>query len=166
VLITWLQAVAMKHNAWRKREGALEFQMPESVLKVADATIVEPEIDFKIINWGSLSRSMVAECMIAAGGVAGALGARERISLPFRAQPQPVLPEAAQLENIPEGLCRMMAVRSCMTASTTSCLPARHASLGLEAYVQVNFILYATGGESLPTVPRPLGALNTNLCMH
>lgn len=48
-------------------------QYPDSVMKVKNARLEQPDISFNVIDWTSSSRSMVAECMIAAGGVAGAL---------------------------------------------------------------------------------------------
>ena len=59
------------------------------------------------------------------------------MSLPFRSQPQPSLPEPEELAALPPGPCRAVAVRSCMTPGVTSLVAAPHASLGLQAYVQV-----------------------------
>ena len=75
--------------------------------------------------------------MILAGEIAASLGAAAKLPLPYRGQLAPVLPSADELAALPPGPCRAVAVRSCMTPSTCSLVPATHASLGLDAYVQV-----------------------------
>ena len=82
------------------------------------------------------SRVLVSEMMILAGEAAGAFGAARGLPLPYRSQPTPTLPSAAELAALPEGPCRLVALRSRMTKSATAIVPAPHAALGLEHYVQ------------------------------
>ena len=57
--------------------------------------------------------------------------------MPYRGQPQPELPSEEELLQLPAGPTRFCALRSCMPRSEMSMSPIRHASLGLESYVQV-----------------------------
>ena len=57
--------------------------------------------------------------------------------LPYRGQPEPVLPEESELAAVPPGPCRAVLLRMRMTRSVGSAAaPVRHAGLGLDAYVQ------------------------------
>jgi len=132
-----LSNVTQKYKEWRIQQGALEFKFPESNIKVKNVRSKFPEVEFQVLNEESQSRSMVAECMIAAGGAAGSIGQTHALFLPFRGQPTPQLPAEEVMQGIPEGLPRLMRLRSCMTPSTTSTTAIPHASLGLQAYVQV-----------------------------
>eukprot|EP01024_Parvocaulis_polyphysoides_P033495 TRINITY_DN29788_c0_g2_i1.p1 TRINITY_DN29788_c0_g2~~TRINITY_DN29788_c0_g2_i1.p1 ORF type:complete len:288 (-),score=56.00 TRINITY_DN29788_c0_g2_i1:366-1100(-) len=77
--------------------------------------------------------------MILAGEVAGRLGGDHRIPLPYRGQLQPVQPKDLEISALPEGLCQESAKRMIMTRSLFSASqPVRHASLGVDHYVQVS----------------------------
>ena len=117
---------------WRKAQGSIQIKMPESVIKVTE----EEEITIELLD-GSQSRSLVAEMMILAGEVAGKYGAEHSLPLPFRGQPQPELPSEEELLQLPPGPVRFCALRRCMPRSETNMTPVRHASLGLDTYVQV-----------------------------
>lgn len=80
---------------------------------------------------------LVAEMMILAGEAVARLGAAASLPLPFRGQEAPQLPPEAVLSALPEGPCKGFALRKCMTRSVVSPQPVRHASLALDAYVQV-----------------------------
>lgn len=73
---------------------------------------------------------------MSAGEAAGRVGAAAGLPLPYRGQPQPALPPMHDLEGLP-GPCKGYALRRCMTRSTIAPGPHRHASLGLDTYVQV-----------------------------
>ena len=65
-------------------------------------------------------------------------GMQAGLPLPYRSQAKAVLPSAEELEGIPEGPCRAVAMRSRMLRSlctTREALP--HAGLGLPGYVQI-----------------------------
>lgn len=117
---------------WRKAQGSIQIKMPESIIKVKD----NEEITIELID-GSKSRQLVAEMMILAGEIAGKYGAEHNLPLPYRGQPQPELPSDEELIQLPAGPVRFCAMRRCMPRSETSMTPTRHASLGLDSYVQV-----------------------------
>ncbi len=117
---------------WRKEQGAIQIKMPESVIKVKD----NEEVTIELID-SSPSRQLVAEMMILAGQIGGVYGTENNLPLPFRGQPQPELPTEEELLQLPPGPTRFCAIRSCMPRSEMSMSPIRHASLGLDSYVQV-----------------------------
>ncbi len=123
--------LAKTRHAWRKAQGAISINLPESVIKVADDTIT---ID---ISESSNSREMVAEMMILTGEIAARYGEDNEIPLPYRSQPQPELPSEEELMQLEAGWVRDSAIRRCMTRSEMSITPARHATLGLNRYCQV-----------------------------
>ncbi len=117
--------------AWRQSQGAIGISMPEAVIKV-----IGDDITIKLLE-DSRSRQLVAEMMILTGEVAARYGQAHNIPLPFRTQPQPELPPEEELMILPAGPVRSAAMRRCMPRSETSITPARHASLGLDTYLQV-----------------------------
>lgn len=125
------QSSYLRRN-WRKSQGSIQIKMPESVIKVKD----NEEVTIELID-SSPSRQLVAEMMILAGQIAGKYGTEHNLPLPYRGQPQPELPSEEELLKLPAGPTRFCALRSCMPRSEMSMSPIRHASLGLESYVQV-----------------------------
>ena len=117
---------------WRKSQGSIHIKMPESIIKVKD----NEEVTIELID-SSPSRQLVAEMMILAGQIGGKYGTEHSLPLPYRGQPQPELPSEEELLQLPAGPTRFCALRSCMPRSEMSMSPIRHASLGLESYVQV-----------------------------
>jgi exoribonuclease-2 len=105
--------------------------MPECLIKVEG-----DEIIIKVLE-DSPSRQIVAEMMILAGEVAARYGQTHHLALPYRSQPQPDLPPAEELLQLPPGAVRSCAMRRYMPRSEVSLTPARHASLALETYTQV-----------------------------
>jgi hypothetical protein len=87
--------------------------------------------------WCAAHVGCLCESVRACGQVAGSLGAEFGLELPYRGQKEPQFPSDEELACIPEGYPRKVAMRSYMTAGTTSLVPSPHAGLGLEAYVQV-----------------------------
>lgn len=67
-------------------------------------------------------------------------GSENGLALPYRSQPAPELPDEEDLEELPPGPCRALALRKCMTRSAVAPSPQPHVSLGLPAYVQVTTI--------------------------
>ena len=119
-------------RSWRKSQGSIQIKMPESVIKVNQ----DEEVTIELID-SSPSRQLVAEMMILAGQIGGRYGIENNLPLPYRGQPQPELPSEEELLQLPAGPTRFCALRSCMPRSEMSMSPIRHASLGLESYVQV-----------------------------
>ena len=127
-----LAKYAQLRRDWRKTQGSILIKMPESIIKVKD----NEEVTIELID-SSPSRQLVAEMMILAGQIGGKYGIEHNLPLPFRGQPQPELPSEEELLQLPAGPTRFCALRSCMPRSETSMSPIRHASLGLDSYVQV-----------------------------
>lgn len=124
---------AKRREQWRQSQGAIAIHMPESSIKVRGDG---EEITIEVLE-DSISRQLVAEMMILAGEVAGRYAQTHAVPLPFRSQPQPELPSDEELLRLPAGPVRACAIRRCMPRSELSITPARHSSLGLEAYTQV-----------------------------
>lgn len=122
---------AKQRFQWRQSQGSISIYMPESVIKVEGE-----EVKVEVLD-DSPSRQLVAEMMILAGEVGAKYGQTHNIPLPYRSQPQPELPPEAELILLPAGPVRSCAMRRCMPKSEMGIIPARHASLALETYVQV-----------------------------
>jgi exoribonuclease-2 len=75
--------------------------------------------------------------MILAGEITGRYATDNNLPLPFRGQPQPELPPEEELVVLPPGPVRFCAIRRCMPRSEMGISPMRHASLGLDSYIQV-----------------------------
>lgn len=126
-----LAASAKKRREWRKSQGSIQIVMPESSIKVKNE-----EVTIELLE-SSISRRLVAEMMILAGEVTGKYAKEHSLPLPFRGQPQPELPPDEELLLLPAGPVRYCAVRRCMPRSEMGTTPMRHASLGLDSYIQV-----------------------------
>ncbi|MDY7007971.1 MAG: ribonuclease R family protein [Cyanobacteriota bacterium] len=122
---------AKQRFQWRQSQGSISIYMPESVIKVEGE-----EVKVEVLD-DSPSRQLVAEMMIMAGEIGAKYGQENNIPLPYRSQPQPELPPEAELILLPAGPVRSCAMRRCMPKSEMGIIPARHASLALETYVQV-----------------------------
>lgn len=130
--ISTLATSASRRQQWRTSQGSINIQMPESSIKVKP----DDEITIELLD-NSRSRQLVAEMMILAGEVAGRYCQEHNLPVPFRGQPQPELPSDEELLLLPPGPVRFCALRRCMPRSEIGITPARHASLGLDAYTQV-----------------------------
>ncbi|MEL6129194.1 MAG: ribonuclease R family protein, partial [Cyanobacteria bacterium J06628_4] len=157
---------AKRRREWRKSQGAISINMPESSIKVIDE-----EITIDVLE-NSQSRQTVAEMMILTGEVAARYGEAHALAIPFRSQPEPELPSDNELLQLPSGWVRDSAIRRCMPRSEMGINPARHATLGLDYYSQVtspirrytdllaHFQLKAhLRGESLPFSPEEMTEL-------
>lgn len=157
---------AKQRRAWRLNQGAIKINLPESIIKVDDDTIIIDVLD------DSLSRQLVAEMMILTGEVAARYGDENELPIPFRSQPEPELPPDEELMILPTGWVRDSAIRRCMPRSEMGVTPARHATLGLDSYSQVtspirrytdllaHFQLKAhLRGDSLPFSPHEMAEL-------
>lgn len=141
-----LMALASARKELRRAGGAVDITMPEPHILVAsdwDQT-EQPEVDVQfdeeedVGGWGGGARTLVAEMMILAGEVCAKVAASKGVPLPYRGQASATQVPEAELEALPPGPCRMVALRSRMSRSvTTADQPSRHAGLGLDAYTQV-----------------------------
>eukprot|EP00741_Cyanophora_paradoxa_P022287 tig00000246_g21516.t1 len=129
-----LADAARLRQRWREGRGAVTIGMPEGRVAVRGEGD-EMEVTCEVLEIGE-ARQLVAEMMIACGELAGRYGARHAIPLPYRHQPQPELPSDEALDALGHPWVRGAAVRRCMPKSGVTLHPQRHASLGLECYVQ------------------------------
>lgn len=121
-----LYAVAERHQARRRANGAVFIDLPEVKMEVVDGQVaIAPLARLR-------SRMMVAEAMLMAGEAAARF-ARER-SLPFPYATQEV---AATADPVPTGLAAMYALRRTLRPRRYSGQPGPHGGLGLEIYAQV-----------------------------
>jgi len=125
-----IAAQAKQRLSWRKAQGAITIQLPESSIKVDSDAITIEMIE------ASAARDMVAEMMILTGEVAARYGEANQLPLPYRGQPQPELPPEEELMQLEAGWVRDSAIRRCMTRSEMGLTPVRHATLGLDRYSQ------------------------------
>jgi exoribonuclease II len=123
--------LAKQRLTWRKSQGAISIQLPESSIKVEGEQITIDMLE------ASVSRDMVAEMMILTSEVAARYGEENSLPLPYRSQPQPELPPDEELMQLDAGWVRDSAIRRCMTRSEMGITPNRHATLGLDRYSQV-----------------------------
>lgn len=133
-----LRQLAVLRRRHRAGCGAVEISMPECAVTVEDAHLEEPAVSIQEEDqFASPARQLVAEMMILAGEAAGELGRRLKVPLPYRGQPEPVLPEPEEMAAVPPGPCQAIMLRMRMTRSQTLTeAPIPHAGLGLDAYVQ------------------------------
>ncbi|MGF1515192.1 MAG: ribonuclease catalytic domain-containing protein [Elainellaceae cyanobacterium] len=117
-------------HQWRLSQGAINIRMPEATIKVKG-----DEVTISLLE-DSKARQMVAEMMILTGEVAGRYAQTSGLTVPFRGQTQPELPDDDELLLLPAGPVRDCAIRRCMPRSEVNTSPLRHASLGLETYTQ------------------------------
>jgi exoribonuclease-2 len=132
--------LARLRKSWRAARGAIDIDVPEpkTVVPRDSLSAAAPPVTItKISQWESAGRVLVAEMMILAGEAAGDYGRRSGLPLPFRGQETPDLPPPEVLDGLPDGPCRGYALRRCMTRSVMGPEPVAHASLALDAYVQV-----------------------------
>jgi exoribonuclease II len=127
-----LDRAAQQRRSWRKSQGSIDIQMPESSIKVKP----DGEVTIELLEI-SRARQLVAEMMILAGEIAGRYCQEHDIPVPFRGQPQPELPSDEELILLPAGPVRACAIRRCMPRSEMGITPNRHASLALDVYSQV-----------------------------
>ena len=157
-----LATVASRRAAWRLARGATSIDMPQPLVSVTGATLHGGTSSARVsvsrtdpLPPGIGARNLVQECMLLAGDVAARLGAQSPgFPLPYRSQQnvssngvtgvqQQKQPAAGDEEltphpdDIPPGYARSVARRLRLGPSALVFAPARHAALGLDAYVQV-----------------------------
>ncbi|KAK9829763.1 hypothetical protein WJX72_007759 [[Myrmecia] bisecta] len=133
-----LAQAAELRQQWREEAGAVQFNLPEMALRVADAHSDAPAVSISVLDQlASPARRLVQELMILAGEAVANFGAEQGVPLPYRGQNAAVLPTAEELNAVPEGPCRAVMLRMRMTRSVGStAAPVPHAALGLPGYVQ------------------------------
>jgi exoribonuclease II len=120
-----LLRIAQNNEARRKRNGAVNIELPEVDIRVEDGKIVfHPVISFR-------SQMIVREAMLMAGEAVAGYALREGIPFAFSTQ------EASEIPDLPGGLAGMYALRRSMKRGQLKSSPARHAGMGLDMYTQV-----------------------------
>ncbi len=110
----------------RQAAGAVELELPEVKVIVDEKGVIQlrPILPLR-------SRRMVREAMLAAGEAVARYALAEGIPLPFTTQDPP-----APLEEVPEGLAGMFALRKTLRRSQYRATPGPHHGLGLPLYAQ------------------------------
>ena len=120
-----LLRLAQNNEARRKRNGAVNIELPEVDIRVEDGKVVfHPVRSLR-------SQMIVREAMLMAGEAVAGYALREGIPFVFSTQ------EATQIPELPDGLAGMYALRRFMKRGQLKSLPARHAGIGLDMYTQV-----------------------------
>jgi exoribonuclease-2 len=117
--------LTQNNEARRKRNGAVNIELPEVDIRVEDGKIVFHPVRFL------RSQMIVREAMLMAGEAVAGYALREGIPFAFSTQ------EATQIPALPDGLAGMYALRRFMKRGQLKSLPARHAGIGLDMYTQV-----------------------------
>jgi exoribonuclease-2 len=125
---------ARLRNQWRRSQGAININLPETIVKV-DPNDTD-QLTLQLLE-NSFSRQLVAEMMILAGEAGAKYAKANNIPVPYRFQEQPDLPSEDVIVQLPPGPVREFAICRRMTRGELSINPFRHAGLGLDAYVQV-----------------------------
>ncbi len=120
-----LAEAAERFRGRRRAEGAVEFQLPEVAVSLAEGEVVLRPIDSDLA-----SRQLVSAAMVMAGHAAARFARAEGLAVPFAVQPPP----DGEAEG--EGLLWAYAMRRLMRPSRVELDPEPHAGLGLGAYAQ------------------------------
>jgi exoribonuclease II len=140
-----LTRLAEKRLAFRIKDGAVAASSPFSEVHVKNGDAEEPEVTVGLTVTDTKSWLLVSELMIAACGVAGDFGEKHSLPLPYRGQEPFEYPSEEALEEIPEGPARNAAIFRSATPSEVRSEPLDHASLALDAYVQVTSPIRRSG---------------------
>ncbi|CDF34395.1 unnamed protein product [Chondrus crispus] len=130
--------IAKRRYEWREMEGgAIMINTPfsEVTLKMMDGE--EPEILLTKKLTDTRSWILVSEMMITACAVAGDYAREASLDVPFRGQEPFDYPEDEVLETYPNGPVRAAIVFRNAAPSQVDTKAMEHASLGLDAYLQV-----------------------------
>jgi exoribonuclease-2 len=117
--------LAQNNEARRKRNGAVNIELPEVDVHVEDGKVLfRPILALR-------SQMMVKEAMLMAGEAAAAYACRDGIPCVFSTQ------ESTEIPVLPDGLAGMYALRRFMKRGQLKSLPTRHAGIGLDRYTQI-----------------------------
>jgi exoribonuclease-2 len=119
-----LLRLAQNNESRRKQSGAVNIELPEVDVRVADGKVV-----FHPIR-SPKSQMIVREAMLMAGEAIAGYAFREGIPFAFSTQ------EATPIPALPDGLAGMYALRRFMKRRQLRSSPARHTGLGLDMYTQ------------------------------
>ncbi len=121
----------------RMERGAVEFNIPEIKLHVADGEGGAPEVSCALIDTQSAARALVAEMMIFGSANMAEFCHSRGIPVIYRAQDAPdreLIDD--ELLKVPEGIARTFAMLRRMKRGSITTHPEPHFGLGLSMYVQ------------------------------
>ena len=130
-LITSLAQTAALRESWRRAQGAVMINLPETEVKV-DLSSNKVEIG---VYTAEAAREWVAEFMILAGEAAARFASEKNLPVLYRVQKSG---DPIAVDHLPEGPVREFAKIVSMTRSGLSVEPGPHAGLGLTTYVQAS----------------------------
>jgi exoribonuclease II len=123
-VLSALYEAAWRQEERRRRQGAIEIELPEVKVNVVDGrVVVRPLPPYR-------SRTLVREAMLLAGEAVARFAREKEIPLPFATQAAPETVPAATTPS------QMFARRRLLRPAQPRGGPAPHAGLGLEQYVQ------------------------------
>lgn len=122
-----LHAWMERHAARRRRQGAIQLNLPEVRVKVQDDEVSITPLEML------QSRELVAEAMMIAGEAVAQFAVARGLPMPFTVQQ----PGDFDDDTTPDTLAGMFAARRRMNPSRQSLEPEAHAGLGLSAYCRV-----------------------------
>lgn len=120
-----LLRLAENNEARRKKNGAVNIELPEVDIRVEDGKIVFHQMS------SLRSQMIVREAMLMAGEAIAGYAFREGIPFAFSTQAATEIPE------LPDGPAGMYALRRFMKRGQIKSVPARHAGMGLDMYTQI-----------------------------
>ena len=119
-----LYRLAVASRARREERQAVLMDLPEVKIQVEGQEItIRPVLPLK-------SRGLVTEAMLMAGEAVGRYALEQELPLPFTTQDPP------EIDERPQDLAGMFALRRAMKPSGASGTPSLHAGLGMEIYTQ------------------------------
>jgi len=130
-----LYGLAERRRKYRLMNGAVEFSVNETDLKVALDDKGKPSFQFHDYSTESKSSFLVKEMMLAAGEAVALYGQEKGWILPYRGQDKVEIPP--QVSSIPEGVVKSNQLLKFMKPSFISYRPVAHSSLGLPCYIQI-----------------------------
>lgn len=133
-----LHDLAIKRREWREMEGgAIIINTPICDVRVTDPDTDQPGLTVCALPTDTSSWTLVAELMITACSVAASKAVTLDLPVPFRVQEAFDYPPDEVLEAAPDGPVRAALAFRNASPSEMSTTPGEHASLGLDAYLQV-----------------------------
>lgn len=128
----------LNRKHWREMEGgAVIVNTPFSEVAVSNVDQDDPDISMGLVLTNSKAWVLVSEVMITACAVAAQFAGEAGLPVPFRGQEPFDYPEDDVLESFPDGPVRAAVAFRNATPSQIRTEPIEHASLGLDAYLQV-----------------------------
>jgi len=132
-----LYKYALLRRSFRESEGAITSNRAFCDVRISKGDSDEPGISLRKVETNDGGWTLVSELMISACTVAGLFAEDNDIPLIFRGQSPFDPPPAAAIAAVPEGVARNALMFKHAPPSSTGLEPMSHASLGVEAYVQV-----------------------------